>query len=79
MSNPVKKICNTFNDPLVLVRKVNGKAQLVLLDHGLYQKVSDKDRTALSYMWKAIVLNDHANMKKYANELGVESKDAYHY
>lgn len=58
----------------VLVRKVNkGGAELVLLDHGLYQEVSQADRVALSCMWKAIVFNDHVNMKKYSNALGVES------
>lgn len=46
---------------------------MVLLDHGLYQQVPEKDRVSLSYMWKAIVFNDHVNMKKYSNELGVES------
>ncbi|KAJ8922110.1 hypothetical protein NQ315_004042, partial [Exocentrus adspersus] len=61
----------------VLVRRVKGSTQLVLLDHGLYQQVSDKDRIALSYMWKAIVLNDHVNMKKYANELGVEDYELF--
>ncbi|XP_018567138.1 uncharacterized aarF domain-containing protein kinase 5 isoform X2 [Anoplophora glabripennis] len=61
----------------VLVRRVNGKAQLILLDHGLYQTISDKDRIALGYMWKAIVLNDLVNMKKYANELGVENYELF--
>ncbi|XP_049819455.1 uncharacterized aarF domain-containing protein kinase 5 isoform X2 [Aethina tumida] len=55
----------------ILIRKVNGKAQLVLLDHGLYQEISAKDREALSYMWKAIVYKEYDNMKKYANQLGV--------
>lgn len=58
-----------------MIRKTTkGDAELVLLDHGLYQEVPEKVRTALNFMWKAIVLNDHVNMKKYSNELGVESK-----
>jgi aarF domain-containing kinase len=57
----------------VLVRRDNdGKTQLVLLDHGLYQRLKTKDMVALSHMWKAIVLQDHAKMKYYAKELGVE-------
>lgn len=57
-----------------MVRKTKkGDAELVLLDHGLYQQVSEKDRTALSFLWKAIVFNDHVSMKKYSKELGVES------
>ncbi|XP_050517846.1 uncharacterized aarF domain-containing protein kinase 5 [Diabrotica virgifera virgifera] len=61
----------------VLVRKVNGNAQLVLLDHGLYQEVSAKDRIALSHFWKAIVLRDHRNMMKYSNELGVKDYEVF--
>ncbi|CAG9840270.1 unnamed protein product [Diabrotica balteata] len=61
----------------VLVRKVNGNAQLVLLDHGLYQEVSTEDRTALSHFWKAIVLRDHRNMMKYSNELGVKDYELF--
>jgi predicted unusual protein kinase regulating ubiquinone biosynthesis (AarF/ABC1/UbiB family) len=46
------------------VRRDNdGKTQLVLLDHGLYQRLKTKDMVALSHMWKAIVLQDHAKMK----------------
>ncbi|KAJ8950623.1 hypothetical protein NQ318_010822 [Aromia moschata] len=61
----------------VLVRRRLGKTELVILDHGLYQYVSDKDRIALSYLWKAIVLNDHVNMKKYSNALGVEDYELF--
>lgn len=57
---------------LVLIRRRHGKAEIVLLDHGLYQEITDKDRVALSHLWKAIVLNDHANMKKYSLQLGVQ-------
>lgn len=56
----------------VLVRKKNGRAELVLLDHGLYQQLKESDRIALSYMWRAIVLNDHVQMKKYSEKLGVK-------
>lgn len=58
----------------MLVRKSEkGEAELVLLDHGLYQQVPQKDRIALSHLWKAIVFNDRVKMKKYSNDLGVES------
>ncbi|CAH1113187.1 unnamed protein product [Psylliodes chrysocephalus] len=61
----------------VLVRMVKGDAQLVLLDHGLYQEVSPKDRKSLSYLWNAIVLNDQESMKKYSNELGVKNHELF--
>ncbi|XP_030872888.1 uncharacterized aarF domain-containing protein kinase 5 isoform X2 [Leptonychotes weddellii] len=56
----------------VLVRKgPDGKAQLVLLDHGLYQFLDRKDRAALCQLWRAIVLRDDAAMRTHAEALGV--------
>ncbi|KAM5211049.1 putative aarF domain-containing protein kinase 5 isoform 4-T4 [Hipposideros larvatus] len=56
----------------VLVRKgPDGKAQLVLLDHGLYQFLDEKDRSALCQLWRAIILRDDAAMKEHAASLGV--------
>ncbi|XP_064910763.1 uncharacterized aarF domain-containing protein kinase 5 [Columba livia] len=57
----------------VLVRRgPDGKAQLVLLDHGLYEFLSERDRAALCQLWKAIVLRDHRDMRSRAAELGVQ-------
>ena len=57
----------------VLIRKgPKGKAEVVLLDHGLYEFVPNKVRQSLCRFWKAIVLNDQVNMKKHASDLGVE-------
>ncbi|XP_008569914.1 PREDICTED: uncharacterized aarF domain-containing protein kinase 5 isoform X1 [Galeopterus variegatus] len=57
----------------VLVRKgPDGKAELVLLDHGLYQFLNEKDRSALCQLWRAIILRDDAGMKAHAAALGVQ-------
>ncbi|XP_026156012.1 putative aarF domain-containing protein kinase 5 isoform X1 [Mastacembelus armatus] len=57
----------------VLVRPgPDKKAQLVLLDHGLYQYLSQHDRVALCKLWRSIVLRDEAAMEKYSNVLGVK-------
>ncbi|XP_045462368.1 uncharacterized aarF domain-containing protein kinase 5 [Harmonia axyridis] len=56
----------------ILVRKKKNSAELVLLDHGLYQQVSEEDRKALAHMWKAMVLNNRSEMQKYSAILGVE-------
>uniref|UniRef100_A0A8C3S0C3 AarF domain containing kinase 5 n=1 Tax=Chelydra serpentina TaxID=8475 RepID=A0A8C3S0C3_CHESE len=57
----------------VLVRRgPDGKAQLVLLDHGLYEFLSERDRTALCKLWRAIILRDDAGMKVCSAELGVK-------
>ncbi|CAH1797747.1 unnamed protein product [Owenia fusiformis] len=50
----------------------DGTAQLVLLDHGLYDYLRQHDRVALCRLYKAIILRDEDNMKLFANDLGVE-------
>ncbi|TRZ10088.1 hypothetical protein HGM15179_017022 [Zosterops borbonicus] len=56
----------------VLVRRgPDGKAQLVLLDHGLYETLSERDRVSLCGLWRAIVLRDRDGMRDRAAELGV--------
>ncbi|XP_026638364.1 uncharacterized aarF domain-containing protein kinase 5 isoform X1 [Microtus ochrogaster] len=57
----------------VLVRKgPDGKAELVLLDHGLYQFLDEKERSSLCQLWRAIILRDDAAMKTHAAALGVQ-------
>ncbi|XP_069031897.1 uncharacterized aarF domain-containing protein kinase 5 isoform X1 [Embiotoca jacksoni] len=57
----------------VLVRRgPDNKAELVLLDHGLYEFLSQRDRAALCKLWRSVVLRDEAAMEKYANVLGVK-------
>ncbi|XP_008068174.1 uncharacterized aarF domain-containing protein kinase 5 [Carlito syrichta] len=57
----------------VLVRKgPDGKAELVLLDHGLYQFLEEKDRSALCQLWRAIILRDDTAMRVHAAALGVQ-------
>ncbi|KAM7075484.1 putative aarF domain-containing protein kinase 5 isoform 2-T2 [Molossus nigricans] len=59
----------------VLVRKgPDGKAELVLLDHGLYQFLDEKDRSALCQLWRAIILRDDISMKTHAATLGVQGE-----
>uniref|UniRef100_A0A8C9PZZ3 AarF domain containing kinase 5 n=1 Tax=Spermophilus dauricus TaxID=99837 RepID=A0A8C9PZZ3_SPEDA len=59
----------------VLVRRgLDGKAELVLLDHGLYQFLDEKDRSALCQLWRTIILRDEAAMKEHAAALGVKGK-----
>ncbi|XP_051728443.1 uncharacterized aarF domain-containing protein kinase 5 isoform X2 [Ctenopharyngodon idella] len=57
----------------VLVRRgPDKKAELVLLDHGLYESLSKSDRAALCQLWRSIILRDETGMKTYANQLGVK-------
>ncbi|XP_046391458.1 uncharacterized aarF domain-containing protein kinase 5 isoform X2 [Ischnura elegans] len=60
----------------VLVRqgKKRGDAELVLLDHGLYEVLPEGVRRSLCNLWKSIVLQNYGGMKKYSFELGVEDE-----
>ncbi|XP_029163824.1 uncharacterized aarF domain-containing protein kinase 5 [Nylanderia fulva] len=57
----------------VLVRKgKDGKAQIVLLDHGLYERISEKTRHTLCNLWESMVLRDESSLKTLANDLNVK-------
>ncbi|XP_057684400.1 uncharacterized aarF domain-containing protein kinase 5 isoform X2 [Corythoichthys intestinalis] len=57
----------------VLVRRgPDNKAELVLLDHGLYEYLSQHDRVALCKLWRSIILRDEAAMEMYSKALGVK-------
>lgn len=59
----------------VLVRKgKKKKAQIVLLDHGLYEHLAEKTRCNLCNFWESIVLRDDRLLKIYANNLNVTGK-----
>lgn len=53
-------------------RQKDGHAELVLLDHGLYEYLPSFTRTSLCHLWKSIILNDIPRMRKYCNELNVQ-------
>lgn len=56
----------------VFVRKnKQNKAEIVLLDHGLYESLSFDLRQSLCRFWKAIVLRDYPAMQRYAAEMNV--------
>ncbi|XP_069588216.1 uncharacterized aarF domain-containing protein kinase 5 isoform X3 [Ranitomeya imitator] len=50
----------------------DGRARLVLLDHGLYEHLSERDRTALCKLWRSIVLRDRQRMAEFSAQLGVK-------
>nr|KAG5693003.1 hypothetical protein BaRGS_011639 [Batillaria attramentaria] len=57
----------------VFVRKgADGKAELVLLDHGLYDFLKPPDRKALCQVYKAIIMLREEDMQKYSLDLGVK-------
>ncbi|CAI5778833.1 Hypothetical predicted protein [Podarcis lilfordi] len=62
----------------VLVQKgPDGKVQLILLDHGLYEILHENEREALCKLWHAIILHDDAGMQIYSKQLGVKAQDYF--
>ncbi|XP_036223639.1 uncharacterized aarF domain-containing protein kinase 5 isoform X2 [Bactrocera oleae] len=58
----------------VYVRKnaKTGKADLVLLDHGLYEYLPESVRKPLCEFWEATVLRDELKMKLAAEQIGIK-------
>lgn len=52
-----------------------GSPQIVLLDHGLYQRIPAETRQPLARVWQAVVENDHSAMKRFCRLLRVQSED----
>nr|XP_020670554.1 uncharacterized aarF domain-containing protein kinase 5 [Pogona vitticeps] len=62
----------------VLVQKgPDGTARLILLDHGLYEFLHEREREALCKLWRAIILRDDASMQLHSKELGVKAEDYF--
>ncbi|KAG0710208.1 putative aarF domain-containing protein kinase 5 [Chionoecetes opilio] len=60
----------------ILIRKRgSGEAEVVILDHGLYQPLPTHVRQPLCRLWKAIVMGDHSQMKDNAAQLGVTGEE----
>ena len=56
----------------ILIQARNGKCQVVVLDHGLYEEMQDQEREALAGLWVSIVEGDHDGMARCSKELNVE-------
>uniref|UniRef100_A0A8P0T0D6 AarF domain-containing protein kinase 1 n=3 Tax=Canis lupus TaxID=9612 RepID=A0A8P0T0D6_CANLF len=56
----------------VLVRKCpgTGKVEIVLLDHGLYQVLTDEFRLDYCHLWQSLIWTDMKRVKKYSQRLG---------
>ncbi|XP_013928816.1 PREDICTED: uncharacterized aarF domain-containing protein kinase 1 [Thamnophis sirtalis] len=56
----------------VLVRKcpATGKSHIILLDHGLYQVLTDSFRLDYCRLWQALIKADIKQIKKYSQDLG---------
>ncbi|KAI4500060.1 hypothetical protein M0802_004930 [Mischocyttarus mexicanus] len=57
----------------IFVRKGHdNKAQIVLLDHGLYEYLPEKTRISLCNFWESMILKNNHALNVYGKELNVE-------
>ncbi|KAF0981425.1 hypothetical protein FDP41_012082 [Naegleria fowleri] len=64
----------------ILVRahpNYKNRVQVVLIDHGLYQKLSHDFSVNFGRFWRALVLKDNVFVKKYCQDLGIEDYQLY--
>lgn len=61
----------------IIVRNVNGKAQIVILDHGLYETLGEKTRILWCKLWKYLVLNDTPKVKETCKNLGIDHYEVF--
>ncbi|XP_049755436.1 aarF domain-containing protein kinase 1 isoform X1 [Elephas maximus indicus] len=56
----------------VLVRKHpgTGKAEVILLDHGLYQVLTEEFRLDYCHLWQSLIWTDMKKVKEYSQRLG---------
>ncbi|BDA50400.1 AarF domain-containing protein kinase 1 [Coccomyxa sp. Obi] len=59
----------------MLIRKKHGKAELVLLDHGLYKRITDDFRRQYAGLWRALVFGDAEGIKAHA--AAMNAADSY--
>ena len=48
------------------IRSKRGRAELVLLDHGLYRRLSDDFRLEYAGLWRSLVFGDEAGIRRHA-------------
>ncbi|KAK9917077.1 hypothetical protein WJX75_000654 [Coccomyxa subellipsoidea] len=61
----------------MLIREKNGKAELVLLDHGLYKRITDDFRREYAGLWRALVFGDEAGIKQHAAAMNAADSYAF--
>ena len=64
--------CDPHPGNVLIKRGPDGKPHVVLLDHGLYETISDEFRFNYSLLWRAIIKGDLKEIRQASSYLGVE-------
>ena len=58
-------------------RQPNGRAELVLIDHGLYVYMSEKFRREYALFWKSLLTFDNQTIASITREWGIKAADLF--
>ncbi|KAM0276257.1 hypothetical protein ACHAQH_006932 [Verticillium albo-atrum] len=69
--------CDPHPGNIFIRRKPNGRAELVLIDHGLYVYMDPKFRQQYSEFWKALLTFDNATISRVTEDWGIKAADIF--
>ncbi|KAB5547102.1 ABC1 family-domain-containing protein [Coniochaeta sp. 2T2.1] len=69
--------CDPHPGNIFIRRLPGGKAEMVLIDHGLYVYMSPKFRREYGEFWKAMMTFDNATMTRITEEWGIKAADLF--
>lgn len=69
--------CDPHPGNVFVRRKPNGKAELVLIDHGLYIHMNPKFRHEYAQFWKSLMTFDNDKIREIVTGWGINSPDLF--
>ncbi|KAG9258714.1 ABC1 family-domain-containing protein [Emericellopsis atlantica] len=69
--------CDPHPGNIFIRRLPSGKAELVLIDHGLYVYLTDEFRHQYSVLWKALMTFDNKTIADVTEKWGIKSPDLF--
>lgn len=69
--------CDPHPGNVFVRRKPNGKAELVLIDHGLYIHMNPKFRHEYAQFWKSLMTFDNNKIREIVTGWGINSPDLF--
>ncbi|KIW03368.1 uncharacterized protein PV09_05576 [Verruconis gallopava] len=69
--------CDPHPGNIFVRRLPSGKPEIVLIDHGLYIRMSSEFKQQYARFWKALLAFDNATIKEIVNSWGVNNPDIF--
>jgi len=69
--------CDPHPGNIFIRRLSNGRSEIVLIDHGLYIKMSPSFRHQYSLFWKSLMTFDNETLKEVVGEWGINNAEIF--